>query len=225
MKDILRAADCVLFDFDGPMCRLFAGRPAPGIARHLRALVDDRGAALTPGARSTDDPQVVLRAVEPGSELARLLERTLTEEETRAVDSAAPTDHADRLVRTLVETGRRVAVTTNNSEAAVDRYLSSRGLTDFFPGAVHGRQDDVRLLKPHPDCLYRALAATRTPAERALMIGDTVNDLLAARAAGVPFVGYAPRPTRRAELLAAGAPDVVGSLDEMCRVLLPTPGG
>ena len=44
------------------------------------------------------------------------------------------------------------------------------------------------------------------------MIGDTPSDYLAARSAGVPFLGYA-RNGRKAKLLRdAGATSIVGSL-------------
>lgn len=53
----------------------------------------------------------------------------------------------------------------------------------------------------------------------ALMIGDTPSDLLAARAAGVPFLGYA-RTERKGELLRdAGATVVVDSLEPVLRLV------
>lgn len=217
MEDVIGAADCVLFDFDGPLCRLFSGHPASDIAQRMRDLISahDAYATLTDEQRTTGDPLVVLRAVEHGDGLADLLERTLAEEELHAAKSAMPTAYADPLVHTLVAIGRRVAITTNNAQAAVERYLVSRGLEHYFTGTVHGRLHDVRLLKPHPDCLHRALAATHTRPERALMIGDTVADLHAARAACVPFLGYARSPERRKTLRRAGARHTVASLEEV----------
>lgn len=225
MDDLVGAAECVLFDFDGPICDLFRGHPASGIAEHMRALVERRGEAadvLTPALRATRDPQVILHGLKPDTELAVFLEDALTQQELRAARSAMPTPYADPLIRTLLATGHKVAVTTNNSPEAVAGYLATRDLDRCFAGHIHGRRADVRLLKPHPDCLERALESTGTPPEKSLMIGDTVNDLLAARAAGVPFVGYAPRPPRRQELYAAGAPYTVASLKELLE-LVSTP--
>jgi phosphoglycolate phosphatase-like HAD superfamily hydrolase len=220
MQHLVTAAECVLLDFDGPICDLFRNHPARDIAARLRSLVAEReGAhAVTAAMRETDDPQAVLHAVTPGSPLAAFLERALTEEEVTASATAMPTPFADPLVRTLLGTGRRVAVTTNNSREAVERYLASRGLDRPLAGHVHGRPADLRLLKPDPHCLRRALESTGTDAARALMIGDTVVDLKAAAAARVPFLGYAPRPARRAELTAAGAA-TVSSLEEVLRLV------
>lgn len=227
MRDLIRAADCILFDFDGPVCALFAGHPAAHIARNLRALISEHGgpADLVRRLESTADPQVVLRAVDPGSRLSGILEQALTEEELVAAKSSVPTPDADRLVRELVAAGRRVAVTTNNAAAAVERYLAGRGLLSPFSGHIHGRLGDARLLKPHPDCLERALASTRTPPGKALMIGDTVHDLHAARGAGVAFLGYSPRKGRRDELLAAGADEATPALRDVITALRRHPEG
>lgn len=64
-----------------------------------------------------------------------------------------------------------------------------------WPGVRHFRtvitMDDVKRKKPHPDGLLKILRR-RDPA-RALYVGDNVDDALAARAAGVPFVAIVPR--------------------------------
>ncbi|CAL9457652.1 HAD family hydrolase [Streptomyces radiopugnans] len=230
MYDLISSAECVLFDFDGPVCRLFSGHPSAGIAQRMRDLVAEHGQERLLGeeARSTGDPQVVLRTVaaaRPGGELAALLERALTEEEMRAAAVARPTPYADPLVQTLAATGRRLAVTTNNSARAAELYLTGRRLAPYFSGHIHGRRPDTRLLKPHPDCLHRALESTGTRPERALMIGDSPVDLLAAGAAGVRFLGYARNGGKAEQLREAGASHVVTSLqDVLTAVRTPTFG-
>ena len=66
---------------------------------------------------------------------------------------------------------------------------------DRWPATHHFRQvvtmDDVPRMKPHPDGLLKILAG-RYPAT-ALYVGDNVDDALAAREAGVPFVALLPR--------------------------------
>ena len=53
--------------------------------------------------------------------------------------------------------------------------------------------DDVARKKPHPDGLIKILGE-RAP-EIALYVGDNVDDALAARAAGVRFIGILPKGT------------------------------
>ncbi|GAA3497262.1 HAD family hydrolase [Streptomyces prasinosporus] len=211
-------ARVVLWDFDGPLCRLFAGHSAERVAGDLVTWLEGRGlhGLLTEAERESLDPHVVLRAVDrrhPNSDLVAELEERLTQEELRAAASAMPTPYADPLIRTWTAVGVRLAIATNNSPRVVRRYLESRGLVACFAPHVYGRTQELRHLKPDPHCIVRALNATGAAPESALMIGDTPSDLIAARSAGVPFLGYA-RNERKGKLLRdAGATTVVDSLE------------
>lgn len=99
------------------------------------------------------------------------------------------------------------------------RYLEGRGLTECFAPNVYGRTRNLDHLKPHPHCLNRALNALGAAPSAALMIGDTPSDFLAAREAGVPFLGYARNATKEKELRKAGAEVIVGSLEPVLQVL------
>ncbi|RII13866.1 Phosphoglycolate phosphatase [Streptomyces sp. YIM 130001] len=221
MEDVLRnlvgGAESVLFDFDGPLCRLFAGHPAEDVADGLLDWLDDRAqtAFLTGAERRGGDPHAILTAAGrafPDSALVASLENRLSDEEALAAKSAAPTPYVDRLVREWHAAGVRLAVASNNSPEAVFRYLESRDLLECFVGGIHGRGGRPQLLKPDPDCLHRALAALGHGAGTALMIGDSPNDLLAARSAGVAFLGYGRDEPHERRLREAGAGCVVSSL-------------
>jgi HAD superfamily hydrolase (TIGR01509 family) len=222
LRELIARARVVLWDFDGPICRLFAGHSAEVVADGLVEWLEGRGlrGLLTESERESPDPQVVLRAVDrrhPGSDLVAELEERLTHEELRAASLAMPTAWADPLIRTWTALGLRLAVTTNNSPRVVAKYLDSRGLTACFAPHVYGRTQDLALLKPHPHCLNRALRAMGSAPSTALMIGDTPSDFLAAREAGVPFLGYARNEHKEKLLRNAGATTVVGSLEAVLR--------
>jgi HAD superfamily hydrolase (TIGR01509 family) len=224
MHALVGSAKSVLLDFDGPVCDLFHSRRPGGIAARLRCAYDTDG-TLPPD----DDPQTVLAAAFENPALvadgtALRIEQALTREEVAAAEGAYPTGYADRLIRTLHATGRGLAVTTNNSREAVERYLAARDLLKPFEGHVHGRlyDGDGLRMKPDPDCLLRALASTGVAAQDSVMIGDTPRDLAAARAAGVAFVGYAPHGKRKErELREAGAAHIVSSLREVLLAVDP----
>jgi phosphoglycolate phosphatase-like HAD superfamily hydrolase len=225
MRDLIEAAKTVLFDFDGPICHLFQGRPSSAVAERLRQVAD--GGTPDGWLPETDDPLEILRAAfeQPGlveSGAAKGIERALTEEEVAAAPGAFPTAYSDALVRMLAATGRRLAVTTNNSPQAVERYLETRLTGELFAGRIHGRNAEGPLsLKPDPDCLLRALESTGTPARDALMIGDAPRDLAAARAAGVAFLGYARNERKAEQLRSAGAERMVGSLRDVVLIVDP----
>ncbi|MEU1132156.1 HAD family hydrolase [Streptomyces sp. NPDC005900] len=224
LHELIGPVRFVLFDFDGPICRLFAGHSAEDVAKDLVRRLAGLGlhGLLTDDERRQPDPYVVLRAVDrrrPRSDLVEELEELLTQQELKAVASAWPTPHVDPLIRTWTALGARLAVTTNNSPRAVHTYLTSRGLLECFAPHIHGRTQDLRLLKPDPHCLRRALSALGADPKSALMIGDAPTDLAAARRAGVGFLGYARNPRKARLLRDAGGAALVSSLEPVLRCL------
>jgi HAD superfamily hydrolase (TIGR01509 family) len=224
LRELIDRAQVVLWDFDGPICRLFAGHTADLVAGELVEWLEGRGlhGLLTETERESLDPHIVLRAVDRrhrGSDLVAVLEERLTLEELRAALTAMPTAYADPLIRTWKAVGARLAIATNNSPRVVRAYLDDRGLTDCFAPHIYGRTEQLHHLKPDPHCLNRALNAMGAAPSAALMIGDSPTDLEAADEAGVPFLGYA-RNERKAKLLReAGAESVVASLEPLLRIL------
>ncbi|WP_306979484.1 HAD family hydrolase [Streptomyces canus] len=223
LASLVASARYVLWDMDGPMCRLFAGYPAHEIAGQLVAMIDGlgMGALLTEQERSGDDPHVALRGVHErhrGSDLVLALEEWLTRRELEAVSKAMPTPHADPLIRTWSARGVRFAITTNNAGLAAAAYVESRGLVGCFP-YVYGRTANLDLMKPNPHCLEEAIKAMGAVPSATLMIGDAATDLEAAQRAGVSFLGYARNAGKEQVLRDAGAEVVVRSLEQVLEVL------
>lgn len=230
MHGLLAAAECVIFDFDGPVCALFAGYPASGIAESLVDLLEQRGAPrlLPEQTRHSRDPLEILKVlaeVAPASPLVRNMEEWLTVEELKAAVSATPTLGAASLIRELRGRDRKLAVASNNSPRALKTYLARHDLLAYFEPHIHGRTFDPALLKPHPDSICRALKSTGTEPDRTLMIGDTPADVIAAGQAGVPFLGYARNRRKEDLLLRSGASDVVGAISEVLAALRAVTGG
>jgi HAD superfamily hydrolase (TIGR01509 family) len=214
----ITGATCVLFDFDGPICGLFAEHRAHDIADRLITWLAGRGHVVPLSDEDRQDPHAVLRAIgesHPESRLVHELEAALTDEELRAAATAAPTPHVDDLIREWSAQGIPLAIATNNSPRAAARYVTRRGLAPCFDRHIYGRTADLDRLKPDPDCLNRALHALNADPAKSLMIGDTPSDLYAARRAGVVFLGYAKDARRSERLRRAGAETVVGSLGEV----------
>lgn len=224
LADLIASARHVLFDFDGPICRLFAGRPAAGIAREQVEWLDAQGLGdiLTAEERADVDPHAALRLLgraRPDTDLVAEMESRLTEQELRAVASAWPTEHADPLIRTWTAVGTRLAITTNNSAEAARRYIAGRGLSGCFEPHIYGRTKDLSHLKPDPYCLQRAMSAMGAAPGTTLMIGDAATDLVAARQAGVAFLGYARNEHKERVLRDAGAQQVTATLEPIIDIL------
>ncbi|MEV5353396.1 HAD family hydrolase [Streptomyces sp. NPDC052693] len=229
LRELLAPVRYVLWDLDGPICRLFAGHPANEVARELVKELERLGldGLLSEEERFDPDPQAVLLLIDrrhaDGAPIARL-EQWLTEQELTAVPRALPTPYADPLIRTWSALGARFAITTNNSARAAAAYIESRQLTGCFPH-IYGRTGDLARMKPHPYCLSRALESLGAHPSQALMLGDAGTDYEAARVLGVPFLGYA-RNQRKLDLLTTAGVDrshIVGSLEDVLKALRGMP--
>ncbi|HEY1180134.1 MAG TPA: haloacid dehalogenase, partial [Phytomonospora sp.] len=131
----------ILLDFDGPVCAVFAGRPAPEVAARLAAAF---------GVAGTGDPLEVLRRADAHGDpaLTRAVDDALTAEELAAVASAVPTEGAAALIGAAHAAGKRVAVVSNNGRPAITRYLDAHELTvDAVVGRAPGSPGEM---KPSP---------------------------------------------------------------------------
>ena len=80
--------------------------------------------------------------------------------------------------------GLPLAVVTNKSGRFTLPLLDEVGLAPYFETVVSG--DTLARKKPHPDPLLHACKALDIAPREMLMIGDSLNDTQAARAAGCP---------------------------------------
>ena len=101
---------------------------------------------------------------------------------------------------------------TNKASRFTSKLLSVTGLRPYFGSVVSG--DDIAHKKPAPDVLLAAAAALGVEAAAAWVIGDSANDVKAARAAGctVAVVPYGYREGLPVEALGADA--IVASLEQ-----------
>jgi phosphoglycolate phosphatase len=86
----------------------------------------------------------------------------------------------------LKERGIVLACVTNKPTVLARPLLQGQGLAGYFHGVYGGEQ--FERLKPDPLPLLKTCEALGTAPSRTLMVGDSVNDAKAARAAGCPVV-------------------------------------
>jgi len=91
----------------------------------------------------------------------------------------------EMLVRLKAE-GFRLAVVTNKATRFVRPHLYKAGILSYFDTIVGG--DDAHAKKPDPAPMLMAAQRLGVAASRMLMVGDSINDAQAARAAGCPVV-------------------------------------
>jgi HAD superfamily hydrolase (TIGR01549 family) len=220
---IVAASRGVLLDFDGPVCHLFAGYPAPIVAAEMLTGLATLGVAIPDQLYECRSPtDVFLWVASERAESTTLAEDLLKKAELAAVETSKPTCHVDRVLAAAVETGRIVAIVSNNSAEAINRYLEKHGLASYVStvvGRAYGRPD---LMKPHPDSLMRASKNIGVSVEECLFVGDAVTDVHAAHEAGAHPIGYAKSPARTVGLFEAGAGVVIDEMAILASALRQT---
>ncbi|HSX40388.1 MAG TPA: HAD-IA family hydrolase [Candidatus Saccharimonadales bacterium] len=86
----------------------------------------------------------------------------------------------------LRKKGIKIAGVTSRSHNT-GLILETIGIHHLFDLVITA--DDVKKHKPHPEGIHKALAYFRTPASRAIMMGDTINDIVAGKEAGTKTIG------------------------------------
>ncbi|MEE4593984.1 HAD family hydrolase [Streptomyces sp. DSM 41524] len=221
----IAAARAVLFDFDGPICDVFAGLPAHGVARDLSEIVDRYDTHLGGKARGTDDPMEILRLATQGGEPAiRAIEESLTKAEVSAVKVAGqPVPGAVAALEAAHSSGRKVAVVSNNSTACVRAFLMLHGLRHLVHEVIGRAAYRPDLMKPDPHSLLLAAARLRVDSHHCILIGDSVTDIEAARAAGAMSIGFANKSHKGLALTEAGADAVVTDMTTVADALASSP--
>jgi len=79
--------------------------------------------------------------------------------------------------------------------------------------------EDVETPKPSPEPLFKILRRLKIPKERCCYVGDSLLDVRMAKSAEISIFAVATGGNSLAELRAAGADDVLGSLSELPRRL------
>jgi HAD superfamily hydrolase (TIGR01548 family) len=218
------APQALLFDMDGVLADVSRSFRACIVATARSFGIDvsaDQVREAKMAGDANDDWLLTWRLVRDGGGSATVADVTARFEALyQGIDGAPGLRRHETLlapVTLLAELGRRLpmAVVTGRPRADALRFLREQGVEDLFPVVV--TRDDAPL-KPSPEPLRSALR--QLGVERAWMIGDTPDDLRAARAAGVLPIGIlAPGETDEAGLFAAGASRVLATLSQIQEVL------
>lgn len=114
--------------------------------------------------------------------------------------------------------GLKLACLTNKPTAFARPLLAMKGLDGFFERVFGG--DAFPRKKPDPMPLLETCKALGTEPARTLMVGDSINDATAARAAGCPVVLVSYGYNHGEPASSAGADAVVDRIDEIVPRLL-----
>jgi HAD superfamily hydrolase (TIGR01549 family) len=212
MTLVLRAR-YLLLDFDGPVCAVFSGLTARQSAERLRDSLALLGVNLPDSTRSSCDPLEIFRHVASAQpQFATVAHEALTKLELEAVMTATPTPWAEDVISATVEAGQAVGIVSNNSVEAIQAYLSRHQLTESIFVIAARSSADPSLMKPSPYLVRLAIEAAGGIASQGVLVGDSVSDIEAGKAASVPTIGYANKAGKAERLSSMGADAIVTTM-------------
>ena len=212
------AGATVVFDLDGTLVE-----SAPDLVATLNVLLAQEGAKPLPLAEARNMIGQGARALlakgfaaegivveEP--RLSELFERFIAHYREHIADESFVFPGVEAALDTLQGAGATLAVCTNKRTDLSLSLLGELGLIDRF-AAIIG-PDSAGAAKPDPRHLLHAIEHAGGRADRAVMVGDSSSDALAAQAAGVPLIlvtfGYTPVP-----VVELGADLLIDHFDEL----------
>jgi phosphoglycolate phosphatase len=190
------AVGAIAFDLDGTLLDT-----VHDLAGALNALLAELGHPPLPKSDVRDMigkgmPNLVRQAVARASgvppdaigdaELAAALARYQSHYGSRLGRDTLPYPGMREGLDRLRAMGFPLAVITNKASRFVRPHLEHAGIAGYFAQVIGG--DDLPTRKPDPAQLLHVAAAFGLAPARLLMVGDSINDVMAARAAGCPVL-------------------------------------
>jgi len=220
------SAKALLFDLDGTLADT-----APDLTQALNRVL-----------RELDCPEITLENTRNwiGNGMRRLLERALAGDgEKRSnpefvdrgvalfepfyaeavwTDSVCYPGVVDGLAK-LKRMGYKMGCVTNKPRSCTGALLEHSGLAYFFEVVVAG--DDLVETKPAPAPLLYAADQLQVDPQDCVMIGDSRNDIDAARAAGMAVLVVTWGYHQGLEWSAMGATQLVSQFNQICHAVTP----
>lgn len=194
----------ILFDLDGTLVDTAPdlsaaldhaltrnGRPAMGL-NAVRNMVGD-------GARAMLERGLLASGGIPSADyFEAVVDSFMAYYAAHLADTSRPFPGVQNCLGRLQQADSRLAVCTNKAERFSRSLLEQLGMAAPFGAIVGG--DTLPMRKPDPGHIAGTLAALGGPVKWAAMVGDSANDVNAAKAAGIPVVavsfGYTQIPVQ-----------------------------
>ncbi len=209
----------VVFDLDGTLINT-----APDLTDALNYMLGWLGREPVPaakviemvgrGMRNLVERGLRATGSAPPALLEKALQVFLEYYEAHIADATRPYDGAETALDLLRVRGAQLAICTNKPENLTRKLLAAFGWTERFDSVVGG--DTLAVRKPDAAPLREAIQ--RAGGGRAVLVGDSITDVLTAKAAGLPCLvvtfGFRDRPGE-----ALGATGLIDRFDQLVPAL------
>lgn len=208
----------IVFDLDGTLIDT-----APDLVESLNHTIAARDLApvsyedlthlVGQGARVMIQRAFALRGAPLAEEdVPALLDRFITHYEAGMPGKSHPYPGLIEALERMKAAGYILAVCTNKMERLALPLLERLQLTGYFAAITGG--DTFAFRKPDPAHILATIERAGGQADKVLMIGDSINDIMAARNGNIPSIavpfGYSDVPVEK-----LGASCIIGHFDEL----------
>ncbi|WP_333693844.1 HAD family hydrolase [Flavobacterium sp.] len=97
-------------------------------------------------------------------------------------------DGVEELIQELHQNGMQLILASSSANVTIQRIFNRFDLNKYFTHKVSG--EDFPKSKPHPAIFQKAAELAQTSVEHCIVIEDSTNGIMAAKAAGIYCVGY-----------------------------------
>jgi len=97
-------------------------------------------------------------------------------------------DGVEDLIKDLYANGMQLVLASSSAYVTINRIFNRFNLHHYFTHIVSG--EDFPKSKPHPAIFLKAAELSGTPVENCIVIEDSTNGIMAAKAAGIYCIGY-----------------------------------
>jgi beta-phosphoglucomutase len=120
-------------------------------------------------------------------------------------------DGVRNLIADLHANGVQLILASSASKVTIERVFNRFELHDYFTHKVSG--EDFPKSKPHPAIFEHAASLSIAPKENCIVIEDSANGVIAAKAAGILCIGYNSEHSKNQDLSLSDS--VVNHFDEL----------
>ena len=111
------------------------------------------------------------------------------------------------LLERLIGWNVKLGLVTGKESDRTAQILNDFNLARYFQVVICS--DMVTQAKPHPECLHRAIGELQAHPASTVYVGDSENDIMAAKSAGITALGVTWGVGKRNSLVSAGADGIV----------------
>ncbi len=149
--------------------------------------------------------------------LRRTFYNLLEQMELKAAQEVTLYPGAVETLQKLRERGLKIGIVTNNGRVGTELTLKRYQLGGYFDAVV--TRDDCEEMKPDGAPVLKVLNEMHVPPEEAILVGDGMMDIMAARAAGLPSVAVATGPFSNERLLKVEPEYLLASVNDLPSLL------